>query len=70
MSDLKFLLLTPQSIALCGTLDELYWALKKRSLPYGEVYTADNYSSLQHLANIKLQCYYDTNSDEKNRVTP
>lgn len=68
MRDLKFLLLTPQSVAICETVDELYWALKKRSRPYGEVYTADNYHPLQHLANIKLQCYHDTNSDEKNKV--
>ena len=68
MSDLKFLLITPKSVAICETVDELYWYLKKRPFPYGEVYTADNYPSLRHLANMKLQCYHDANSDEKNKV--
>ena len=70
MNDLKFLLQTPCSIAISDNVDDLYANLKNRPAPYGEAYTADDYSALQFIANIRQQYYCDINSNEKNKVEP
>ena len=60
-----YLLQTPQSVAFCGTIDELYSALSNRPLLSAMLYSADNWDDLRHLAGISQHRLIDCNADEK-----
>lgn len=64
-----YLLQTPQSVAFCNTVDELYSALLNRPIASAMIYSADNFEPLRHLAGISQHRLIECNSDEKNPIT-
>ena len=63
-----YLLQTPQSVAFCGTVDELYSALSNRPIASAMLHSSDNFEPLRHLAGISQHRFIECNSDEKNPI--
>ena len=63
-----YLLQTPQSVAFCGTVDELYSALSNRPIASAMLQSADDFAPLRHLASISQHRLIECNSDEKNPI--
>lgn len=63
-----YLLQTPQSVAFCGTVDELYSALFNRPIASAILHTSDDFEPLRHLAGISQHRFIECNSDEKNPI--
>lgn len=63
-----YLLQTPQSVAFCGTVDELYSALSNRPITSAMLYSSDKWDDLRHLAGISQHRFIECNSDEKNPI--
>lgn len=61
-----YLLQTQQSVAFCGTVDELYSALSNRPTPAAMLHSADDFEPLRHLAGISQLRIADNNTDKKN----
>lgn len=64
-----YLLQTPQSVAFCNTVDELYSALSNRPIASAMLHSSDNFEPLRHLAGISQHRFIECNSDEKNPIT-
>ena len=63
-----YLLQTPQSVAFCGTVDELYSALSNRLIASAMLHSSDKWDDLRHLAGISQHRFIECNSDEKNPI--
>lgn len=63
-----YLLQTPQSVAFCGTVDELYSALSNRPIASAMLHSSDNFEPLRHLAGISQHRIIECNADEKNPI--
>lgn len=63
-----YLLQTPQSVAFCNTVDELYSALSNRPIASAMLHSSDNFEPLRHLAGISQHRFIECNSDEKNPI--
>ncbi|MBR4152005.1 MAG: hypothetical protein IKT98_03525 [Selenomonadaceae bacterium] len=60
-----YLLQTTQSVAFCGTVNEVYSALKNRPKPSAMLHTADDFETLRHLAGISQLRFCENNTNEK-----
>lgn len=64
-----YLLQTPQSVALCNTVDELYSALSNRPIASAMFHSSDKWDDLRHLAGISQHRIIECNADDKNPIT-
>ena len=64
-----YLLQTPQSVAFCNTVDELYSALSNRPIASAMLHSSDNFEPLRHLAGISQHRIIECNADDKNPIT-
>lgn len=63
-----YLLQTPQSVAFCGTVDELYSVLSNRPIASAMLHSSDNFEPLRHLAGISQHRFIECNVDNKNPI--
>ena len=63
-----YLLQTPQSVAFCNTVDELYSALSNRPIASAMLYSSDKWDDLRHLAGISQHRFIECNVDNKNPI--
>ena len=63
-----YLLQTPQSVAFCNTVDELYSALSNRPIASAMLHSSDNFEPLRHLAGISQHRIIECNANEKNPI--
>ena len=64
-----YLLQTPQSVAFCNTVDELYSALSNRPIASAILHSSDKWDDLRHLAGISQHRIIECNADAKNPIT-